>query len=89
MVIGYYDQDNRELNGAQRVIDYIREVAERIETADGQVITASQMLEKFLFPADNAVRRDIEAVGRRAAASLPAQSVDERAESVDPGRTDE
>ena len=50
IVIGYYDQDNRELNGAQRVIDYVREVAERIETADGQVITASQMLEKFLFP---------------------------------------
>ena len=50
IVIGYYDQENRELNGAERVIDYIREVAERIETSDGQVITASQMLEKFLFP---------------------------------------
>ena len=50
IVIGYYDQDNRELNGSQRVIDYIRDVAERIETADGQTITASQMLEKFLFP---------------------------------------
>ena len=50
IVIGYYDQDNRELNGEQRVIDYIREVAEGIETADGQIITASQMLEKFLFP---------------------------------------
>lgn len=50
IVIGYYDQTNRELNGSQRVIDYIREVAERIETADGQEITASQMLEKFLFP---------------------------------------
>jgi ABC transport system ATP-binding/permease protein len=50
LVIGYYDQDNRELNGAQRVIDYVREAAERIETADGQVLTASQMLEKFLFP---------------------------------------
>jgi ATP-binding cassette subfamily F protein uup len=50
IVIGYYDQHNRELNGSGRVIDYIREVAERIETADGQVITASQMLEKFLFP---------------------------------------
>jgi len=50
IVIGYYDQDNRELDGSQRVIDYIREVAERIETADGDVITASQMLEKFLFP---------------------------------------
>jgi ATP-binding cassette subfamily F protein uup len=50
IVIGYYDQENRELNGAQRVIDYIREIAERIETSAGEVITASQMLEKFLFP---------------------------------------
>jgi len=50
IVIGYYDQENRELDDAQRVIDYIREIAERIETVDGQVITASQMLEKFLFP---------------------------------------
>jgi ATP-binding cassette subfamily F protein uup len=46
---GYYDQENRALNEEQRVIDYIREVAERIETADGTFITASQMLEKFLF----------------------------------------
>jgi ABC transport system ATP-binding/permease protein len=50
IVIGYYDQENRELNGEQRVLDYIREVAERIETTDGQSITASQMLEKFMFP---------------------------------------
>jgi ATP-binding cassette subfamily F protein uup len=49
IIIGYYDQENRELNGEQRVIDYIREEAERIETADGQSITASQMLEKFMF----------------------------------------
>jgi ABC transport system ATP-binding/permease protein len=46
---GYYDQENRALNDEQRVIDYIREVAERIETADGSFITAGQMLEKFLF----------------------------------------
>jgi ATP-binding cassette subfamily F protein uup len=46
---GYYDQENRALDEAERVIDYIREVAERIETADGKFITASQMLEKFLF----------------------------------------
>jgi ABC transport system ATP-binding/permease protein len=46
---GYYDQESRALNEAGRVIDYIREVAERIETADGEYITASQMLEKFLF----------------------------------------
>ncbi|HJR09512.1 MAG TPA: ABC-F family ATP-binding cassette domain-containing protein [Pyrinomonadaceae bacterium] len=46
---GYYDQENRALADDGRVIDYIREVAERIETADGTFITAGQMLEKFLF----------------------------------------
>ncbi|HEV7842182.1 MAG TPA: ABC-F family ATP-binding cassette domain-containing protein, partial [Pyrinomonadaceae bacterium] len=46
---GYYDQENRALSEDERVIDYIREMAERIETADGKFITAGQMLEKFLF----------------------------------------
>jgi ATP-binding cassette subfamily F protein uup len=46
---GYYDQENRALDVEERVIDYIRQVAERIETADGTHITAGQMLEKFLF----------------------------------------
>ncbi len=47
--IGYYDQESRALNETQRVIDYIREIAEYVTTADGNQITASQMLEKFLF----------------------------------------
>jgi ATP-binding cassette subfamily F protein uup len=47
--LGYYDQENRALPGDERVIDYIRAGAERIETAEGAFITASQMLEKFLF----------------------------------------
>jgi ATP-binding cassette subfamily F protein uup len=46
---GYYDQENRALPADERVIDYIRAVAERIETAVGTFITAGQMLEKFLF----------------------------------------
>ncbi|MCA1565369.1 MAG: ABC-F family ATP-binding cassette domain-containing protein [Acidobacteria bacterium] len=46
---GYYDQENRALDEGERVIDYIRQAAERIETADGAFITAGQMLEKFLF----------------------------------------
>jgi len=50
IVLGYYDQEARALDDELRVIDYIREVAERVETADGSVITASQMLDKFLFP---------------------------------------
>ncbi|CAN5182416.1 ABC-F family ATP-binding cassette domain-containing protein [soil metagenome] len=48
--IGYYDQESRALNEEQRVIDYIKEVAEYVTTIDGNQITASQMLEKFLFP---------------------------------------
>ncbi|MEP6924178.1 MAG: ABC-F family ATP-binding cassette domain-containing protein [Pyrinomonadaceae bacterium] len=50
VVIGYYDQESRALDDEQRVIDYIREAAEYVTTADGSQITASQMLEKFLFP---------------------------------------
>jgi ATP-binding cassette subfamily F protein uup len=49
VVIGYYDQESRALDDELRVIDYIREVAEYITTADGNQITAGQMLEKFLF----------------------------------------
>ncbi len=49
VAIGYYDQESRALNEEQRVIDYIREVAEYVTTAGGDQITAGQMLEKFLF----------------------------------------
>jgi ATP-binding cassette subfamily F protein uup len=50
--IGYFDQhsDDVNLNENQRVIDYLKDVAELVKTADGSVITASQMLERFLFP---------------------------------------
>jgi ATP-binding cassette subfamily F protein uup len=47
--IGYYDQESRALNDEQRVIEYIREVAEYVTIIDGTRITAGQMLEKFLF----------------------------------------
>ncbi|MEM8830328.1 MAG: ABC-F family ATP-binding cassette domain-containing protein [Cyanobacteria bacterium P01_G01_bin.19] len=51
--IGYFDQHSDKLldalNESQRVIEYIKEVAEIVTTADGNKITASQMLEKFLF----------------------------------------
>ena len=50
--IGYFDQhsDDLALNENQRVIDYLKSVAELVKTVDGSVITASQMLERFLFP---------------------------------------
>ena len=48
--VGYFDQESRILNDEQRVIDTITEVAENVRTADGTVISASKMLERFLFP---------------------------------------
>jgi ATP-binding cassette subfamily F protein uup len=52
--IGYFDQHSEALltalNENQRVIEYIKEVGEFIQTADGIQISASQMLERFLFP---------------------------------------
>jgi ATP-binding cassette subfamily F protein uup len=50
--IGYFSQENTEMNGEVRVINYLKEAAEILKTGDGGVITASQMLERFLFPAD-------------------------------------
>ncbi|MFD1019970.1 ABC-F family ATP-binding cassette domain-containing protein [Thalassobacillus hwangdonensis] len=48
--IGYYTQDHEELDGNLKVVEYIKETAEVIHTANGDVITAEQMLERFLFP---------------------------------------
>ncbi|MDD2235103.1 MAG: ABC-F family ATP-binding cassette domain-containing protein [Desulfitobacteriaceae bacterium] len=50
--IGYFAQENTEMDGDVKVLNYLREVAEVLETGDGGTITASQMLERFLFPAD-------------------------------------
>lgn len=46
--IGYFAQEVTEMDENQRVIDYIKDVAEYVPTKDGK-ITASQMLERFLF----------------------------------------
>jgi ABC transport system ATP-binding/permease protein len=47
--IGYFSQESGEMNENLRVIEYIKEEAEIMTTADGGVITASQLLERFLF----------------------------------------
>jgi len=47
--IGFLSQEYTIMNEEMRVIDFIKEAAEIIETVDGSV-TASQMLETFLFP---------------------------------------
>ncbi|NPC91800.1 ABC-F family ATP-binding cassette domain-containing protein [Bacillus sp. WMMC1349] len=48
--IGYYTQDHSEMDETVQLIEYIKETAEIVKTVDGQVITAEQMLERFLFP---------------------------------------
>lgn len=47
--LGYYTQDYVDMDPNLRVIEYIKEGAEVIKTKDGQMITAGQMLERFLF----------------------------------------
>lgn len=47
---GYYKQENKELDGSMRVIDYIKEAGHVIHLTDGKTLTASQLLEQFLFP---------------------------------------
>lgn len=46
--IGYFAQENGELDPNQRVIDCIKDVAEYVQTPEGSV-SASLMLERFLF----------------------------------------
>lgn len=46
--IGYFSQENEYMDESLRVIDYIRNVAEFIQTSEGST-SASQMLERFLF----------------------------------------
>lgn len=46
--IGYFSQENEYMDQRMKVIDYIKEVGEYVTTTDGK-ITASQMLERFLF----------------------------------------
>lgn len=49
--IGYFTQEGKELDPNQRPYDYIHEIASSIQTKEGR-ITATQMMEKFLFFSD-------------------------------------
>lgn len=48
--IGYFSQENERMDKSRRVIEYICDIAHNVKTTDGY-ISASQMLERFLFPA--------------------------------------
>ena len=49
--IGYFSQECEEMDPGMKVIDYIREYGESVQTPEGK-LTASQLLETFLFPSD-------------------------------------
>ena len=48
---GYFRQEVPDMDGDIRVIDYVKEIGNNIETAEG-MLTASQLLEQFLFPVE-------------------------------------
>ncbi|MGI5957930.1 MAG: ABC-F family ATP-binding cassette domain-containing protein [Massiliimalia sp.] len=48
---GYFSQEWEKMDPQQKVIDYVRDHGEYVQTTEGTV-TASQMLERFLFPPD-------------------------------------
>lgn len=47
--IGHFSQENRDMDETLRVIEYIKEAGEFLKADDGEVISASKMLERFLF----------------------------------------
>ena len=49
--IGYFTQEGRELDPAQRPFDYLHEIATEIHTREGR-LSVTQMMERFLFPSD-------------------------------------
>jgi len=48
--MAYYRQQTEDIVDKKRVIEYLKETSEVIKTIDGTMISASQMLERFLFP---------------------------------------
>lgn len=49
--MGYFAQEEQHMDEKQRVIDYVKDIGEYITTREGR-ISASQMLERFLFTPD-------------------------------------
>lgn len=54
--IGYLAQQNPILKSDMRVIDFLKEKGEIVHTAQGNAITAKQMLERFLFDDESQYR---------------------------------
>lgn len=48
--VAYYTQESEDMDENKRMVEYLKETAQVIDTADGKTISAAQMLERFLFP---------------------------------------
>ena len=48
--LAYYTQQNEELDPNKRVIQYLQETAEAVQTGNGETLSVVEMLERFLFP---------------------------------------
>lgn len=52
VVFGYYTQQGLKLPEDKRIIEVVKDIAEFIPLADGTKLSASQLLQRFLFPPD-------------------------------------
>jgi len=52
-VFGYYKQEDANLPNDKRIIEVVKDIAEYVELANGQKISASQFLSMFMFPPDS------------------------------------
>lgn len=82
--LGYFSQEIEDMNSSQRVIDYIKDVAEFIPTRDG-LISASKLLEQFLFDPAMQYGTDRETLRWREEETVPSQSTGSSAERSSPG----
>jgi len=48
--VAYYTQESKDMDENKRMIEYLNETAQVVETTDGKTISSAQMLERFLFP---------------------------------------
>ena len=55
--IGYYRQSGMSFKPGQTVFDIVHDIAETVEAADGHSVSATTMLNRFLFPPDTHNKR--------------------------------
>lgn len=87
--MGYFSQENEDMDQSMRVIDYIKNVAEYVRTADGLAGIGIPDVGTVPVPVPYAVHADRQAVGRRAAQTLSAPYPDGRAKRPSARRADQ